>query len=188
MSINAIPEGRVVASMFPMGRRGRDMDYTRQVMSNQLRVDAPANQRRHPAGNISGLANSTCNATPSRASMVLHGRHRADRTVGGAVPTGGLLGGILSEWALGVPEKDLSLPIEPLAAAPLYMSFAPAMMLRYYRHMDRKASIRDGAPLPHLGECPMSTAIESISLDEGFGPTAAAEGRDEPILEAHHLV
>ncbi|MBW8298509.1 MAG: FAD-binding oxidoreductase [Hydrogenophaga sp.] len=30
-------EGRIVASMFPMGRRGRDMAYTRQVMSDRLK-------------------------------------------------------------------------------------------------------------------------------------------------------
>ncbi len=30
-------EGRIVASMFPMGRRGRDMAYTRQVMSERLK-------------------------------------------------------------------------------------------------------------------------------------------------------
>ena len=30
-------EGRIVASMFPMGRRGVDMDYTRHVMSDRLK-------------------------------------------------------------------------------------------------------------------------------------------------------
>ena len=29
-------EGRIVASMFPMGRRGVDMDYTRRVVSDRL--------------------------------------------------------------------------------------------------------------------------------------------------------
>ena len=29
--------GRIVASMFPMGRRGRDLDYTRQVLTDRLR-------------------------------------------------------------------------------------------------------------------------------------------------------
>nr|WP_252192855.1 FAD-dependent oxidoreductase [Rhizobium sp. CSW-27] len=33
-------EGRIVASMFPMGRRGRDMAYTRQVMSERLKMAA----------------------------------------------------------------------------------------------------------------------------------------------------
>lgn len=141
-------EGRIVASMFPMGRRGRDMDYTRQVMSDRLKWMHPQikedirweyfwfgelDMQRHTIPRLYGLAPGVIALTG------LSGR---------GVPTGSMLGGILSEWALGVPEKDLSLPIEPLAAAPLYMSFAPAMMLRYYRHMDRKASIRDGAPLP----------------------------------------
>ena len=30
-------EGRIVASMFPMGRRGRDIAYTKQVMTDRLK-------------------------------------------------------------------------------------------------------------------------------------------------------
>ena len=141
-------EGRIVASMFPMGRRGRDMDYTRQVMTDRLKWLHPQikedirweyfwfgelDMQRRTIPRLYGLA-------PGIVALTgLSGR---------GVPTGSMLGGILSEWALGVPENDLSLPVEPLAAAPLYMSFAPQLMLRYYRHMDRKGSVRDGAELP----------------------------------------
>ena len=59
-----------------------------------------------------------------------------------------MLGGILSEWALGFPEKDLSLKIEPLHKAPLYMSCGPSLTLRYYRAADWVRSKLDGAPLP----------------------------------------
>jgi hypothetical protein len=55
---------------------------------------------------------------------------------GRGVPTGSMLGGILAEWAKGVPDKDLALKIEPLSAAPFYMGFAPQMTLRYYRVAD----------------------------------------------------
>ena len=67
---------------------------------------------------------------------------------GRGVPTGSMLGGILSEWALGVPENELSLRVEPLRTAPFYMSFAPQMTLRYYRVRDWLATKRDGAELP----------------------------------------
>lgn len=141
-------EGRIVASMFPMGRRGRDMDYTRQVMTDRLKWLHPQireeirweyfwfgelDMQRRTIPRLYGLAPGVVALTG------LSGR---------GVPTGSMLGGILSEWALGVPEKDLSLKVEPLAAAPFYMSFAPQMMLRYYRHTDRKGTVRDGAPLP----------------------------------------
>ena len=141
-------QGRIVASMFPMGRRGRDMDYTRQVMTDRLKWLHPQireeirweyfwfgelDMQRRTVPRLYGLAPGVVALTG------LSGR---------GVPTGSMLGGILSEWALGVPEKDLSLKVEPLAAAPFYMSFAPQMMLRYYRHTDRKGTVRDGAPLP----------------------------------------
>jgi hypothetical protein len=67
---------------------------------------------------------------------------------GRGVPTGSMLGGILSEWALDVPERDLSLPVEPLRDAPFYMNFAPQVNLRYYRIRDNVLTRRDGAPLP----------------------------------------
>lgn len=59
-----------------------------------------------------------------------------------------MLGGILSEWALGVPERDLSLKVEPLHYAPFYMSFAPQLSLRYHRALDWVRTRRDGATLP----------------------------------------
>jgi hypothetical protein len=59
-----------------------------------------------------------------------------------------MLGGILSEWAMGVPEKDLSLRVEPLAAAPFYMDYAPKLRLRYFRYADTRAARREGAELP----------------------------------------
>ena len=55
---------------------------------------------------------------------------------GRGVPTGSMLGGILSEWARGVPKEELALKLEPLKAAPFYMSFGPQLTLRYYRVRD----------------------------------------------------
>ena len=67
---------------------------------------------------------------------------------GRGVPTGSMLGGILSEWALDVSEAELSLPVEPLKAAPFYMSYGPTLSLRYFRARDWLAAKASGAALP----------------------------------------
>jgi YD repeat-containing protein len=141
-------EGRIVASMLPMGRRGRDIAYTRMVMSDRLKWLHPQirqeirweyfwsgelDMQRRTIPRLYGLAPGVVALTG------LSGR---------GVPTGSMLGGILSEWALDVPEKDLSLRVEPLHRAPAYMSYAPHLMLRYRRATDWVRSIIDGAPLP----------------------------------------
>ena len=59
-----------------------------------------------------------------------------------------MLGGILSEWALVKPDRELSLKLEPLHRAPFYMSFAPQMQLRYFRFSDMRAARKEGAVLP----------------------------------------
>jgi glycine/D-amino acid oxidase-like deaminating enzyme len=140
--------GRIVASMFPMGRRGRDLDYTRQVMTDRLKWLHPQiredirweyfwfgelDMQRRTVPRLYGLAPGVVALTG------LSGR---------GVPTGSMLGGILAEWALGVPEKDLSLRIEPLRKAPHYMSIMPHVSLRYYRTMDWIKTRLDGAELP----------------------------------------
>jgi glycine/D-amino acid oxidase-like deaminating enzyme len=141
-------EGRIVASMFPMGRRGVDVAWTKQVMTDRLKWLHPQiredvrweflwwgelDMQAKTIPRLYGLA-------PGVAAMTgLSGR---------GVPTGSMLGGILSEWALGLPEKDLSLPVEPLKAAPFYMSYGPKLTLRYFRAKDWLAAKTSGAPLP----------------------------------------
>lgn len=76
-------------------------------------------------------------------------RGGADRTLSGrGVPTGSMLGSVLSEWALGTPESELALKLEPLTAAPFYMAFGPALTLRYYRLRDNLVTRLSGAALP----------------------------------------
>jgi hypothetical protein len=67
---------------------------------------------------------------------------------GRGVPTGSMLGGILSEWARGIPKKDLSLKLEPLTLAPFYMTYGPKLTLRYYRVSDWIKTKFAGVPLP----------------------------------------
>jgi glycine/D-amino acid oxidase-like deaminating enzyme len=67
---------------------------------------------------------------------------------GRGVPTATMMGVVLAEWATGTPEADLALPLEPLTPAPFYMSFAPRLMLSWYRFRDRRLARRGGAHPP----------------------------------------
>lgn len=141
-------EGRIVASMFPMGRRGRDLGYTRQMLMDRLRWLHPQvpeqtqwdyywtgelDMQRHTIPRLYALGPGALACTG------LSGR---------GVPTGTMLGGVLADWAEGTPDADLALPVERLKSAPPYMSFAPAMMLRWYGIQDNFAARRDGVDLP----------------------------------------
>lgn len=141
-------EGRIVASMFPMGKRGRDMAFTRQVMSERLNWLHPQigktvrweyfwtgelDMQRKTIPRLYGLAPGVVALTG------LSGR---------GVPTGSMLGGILADWARDVPADELALPIEPFSAAPAYMGFAPSLALRYYRWRDNRAARHDNVQLP----------------------------------------
>lgn len=141
-------EGRIVASMFPMGRRGRDLAYTRQVMSDRLRWLHP--QIRHDLvwdyfwfGELDMQYR-----TVPRLYGLAPGVVALTGLSGRGVPTGSMLGGILSEWAKGVADTDLSLKLEPLTTAPFYMAVAPQMTLRYYRVADWIKTRMAGAALP----------------------------------------
>ncbi|MCB1381147.1 MAG: FAD-binding oxidoreductase [Alphaproteobacteria bacterium] len=141
-------EGRIVASMFPMGRRGRDMDYTRRVMSDRLKWLHP-----QITGEIRweffwyGELDMQYRTIP-RLYGLAPGVVALTGLSGRGVPTGSMLGGILSEWALDVADKDLSLKIEPLHKAPAYMTYGPHLTLRYYRAVDWLKTRLDGAELP----------------------------------------
>lgn len=141
-------EGRIVASMFPMGRRGRDMAYTRQVMSERLKwlhPELPEEIRWEYFW--FGELDMQYRTVP-RFYDLAPGVVALTGLSGRGVPTGSMLGSILSEWALGKPENELALKLEPLKVAPFYMRFAPKMMLRYYRLRDNISTKLAGAELP----------------------------------------
>ncbi|GES49503.1 oxidoreductase [Rhizobium sp. NBRC 114257] len=141
-------EGRIVASMFPMGRRGRDMDYTRQVMSDRLKWLHPQiKQEIRWEYFWFGELDMQYRTIP-RLYDLAPGVVALTGLSGRGVPTGSMLGGILSEWARGVPEKDLSLKLEPLSAAPFYMNYGPKLTLRYYRISDWIKTKLADVPLP----------------------------------------
>lgn len=141
-------EGRIVASMFPMGKRGVDPVYTRQVITDRLKFLHP--QIKEPIrweyfwfGEL-----DMQQRTVPRLYDLAPGIVACTGLSGRGVPTGSMLGGILSEWALGKPDRELSLKLEPLHRAPFYMSFAPQMQLRYFRFSDTRAARKEGAVLP----------------------------------------
>ncbi|MCC9620309.1 FAD-binding oxidoreductase [Thalassospira sp. MA62] len=141
-------EGRIVASMFPMGRRGVDPAYTRQVMTDRLKFLHPQiTQDIRWDYFWFGELDMQMRTVP-RLYDLAPGVVACTGLSGRGVPTGSMLGGILSEWALGKPEGDLDLKLEPLHKAPFFMSFAPKMRLRYFRFQDARAARKDGAELP----------------------------------------
>jgi YD repeat-containing protein len=141
-------EGRIVASMFPMGRRGRDMEYTQQVMSDRLKWLHPQiTQEILWEYFWFGELDMQYRTVP-RLYDLAPGVVALTGLSGRGVPTGSMLGGILSEWARGVPEKDLSLKLEPLTSAPFYMNYGPKLTLRYYRVSDWIKTKLAGVPLP----------------------------------------
>jgi len=143
-------EGRIVASMFPMGQRGADPDYTRQVLTDRLKFLHPQiSEEIRWEYFWFGELDMQMRTVP-RLYDLAPGIVACTGLSGRGVPTGSMLGGVLSEWALGVPDKDLSLKIEPLHKAPLLMSFAPGLRLRYFRMQENRATRKEGATLlPH---------------------------------------
>lgn len=143
-------EGRIVASMFPMGQRGVDLAYTRQVLTDRLKFLHPDLRETIRWDYFwYGELDMQMRTIP-RLYDLAPGVIACTGLSGRGVPTGSMLGSVLSEWALGVPGQDLALKAEPLHRAPLLMAFAPKLRLRYFRFQDKRATLREGAPLvPH---------------------------------------
>ena len=67
---------------------------------------------------------------------------------GRGVPTGTMMGTVLRDWAMGMRREDLTLPLEPLKAAPLYMKVVPRMFLAATRWQDQRVARREGVNPP----------------------------------------
>lgn len=140
-------DGRLVTSIFVEGRRGGDRAYTESLMRDKLRYLLPQltevdwqyywvgalDMQPKTFPRLFGLAPNVV------ASLGYSGR---------GVPVGTMMGTVLAEWAQGKPEAELALPIEPLRAAPLYMSVAPRVLLPWYRFRDRRLARAGGANPP----------------------------------------
>ncbi len=140
--------GRIVASMIPMGSRGRDVEYTKKLLTDRLKwyhpqLTSDLTWEYFWSGEIDMQP-----TTVPRLYALAPGIVAVTGLSGRGVPTGSMLGGVLAEWANGVRDEDLALKLEPLAAAPFYMAFAPQMALRYFRGRDWLHSKLNGIPLP----------------------------------------
>lgn len=140
--------GRIVASMFPMGPRGRDMDYTRRLMAARLRWLHPQITKDIRWDYLWFGELDMQSRTVPRLYGLAPGVVALTGLSGRGVPTGTMLGGILADWAHGTAEPDLDLRLEPLHRAPLWMAAGPALKLRQMRLHDNIATRLSGAPLP----------------------------------------
>lgn len=141
-------EGRIVASMFPMGPRGRDRTLTHQIMSDRLKWLHPQITEALRWDYLWFGELDMQQRTIPRLYQLAPGVVALTGLSGRGVPTGSMLGSLLSEWALDVPQNQLALKIEPLHRAPFWMGFGPQLTLRWYRSRDWLRSKLQGAALP----------------------------------------
>jgi YD repeat-containing protein len=90
-------EGRIVASMLPTGRRGRDIDYTHNVMSDRLKWLHPQIRQEIRWEYFWFGELDMQRRTISRFYALAPGVVALTGLSGRGVPTGSMLGGILSE-------------------------------------------------------------------------------------------
>ncbi|WP_168878870.1 NAD(P)/FAD-dependent oxidoreductase [Rhizobium sp. P28RR-XV] len=141
-------DNRIVASMFILGQRGRDPAYTKRVMTDKLlwlypQITEEVSWDYYWFGELDMQYR-----TVPRLYGLAPGVVALTGLSGRGVPTGTMLGGILSDWAIGVSERDLDLRIEPLHQAPRWMDYAPSYKLREMRLVDNFMSKRGGIELP----------------------------------------
>lgn len=141
-------EGRIVASMFPMGQRGRDLSLTHNIMSERLKWLHPQIRQDLRWEYLWFGELDMQQRTIPRLYQLAPGVVAVTGLSGRGVPTGSMLGSILSEWALDLPHNQLALKIEPLHRAPFWMGFGPQLTLRWYRSRDWLRSKMQGAALP----------------------------------------
>ncbi|WP_455817295.1 NAD(P)/FAD-dependent oxidoreductase [Pseudomonas cerasi] len=141
-------EGRIVASMFPMGQRGRDLSLTHRIMSERLKWLHPQIRQDLRWEYLWFGELDMQQRTIPRLYQLAPGVVAVTGLSGRGVPTGSMLGSILSEWALDLPPNQLALKIEPLHRAPFWMGFGPQLTLRWYRSRDWLRSKMQGAALP----------------------------------------
>jgi glycine/D-amino acid oxidase-like deaminating enzyme len=141
-------DNRIVASMFLMGPRGRDLDHTRKVMTARLKWLHPQLTEEVRWDYLWFGELDMQYRTVPRLYGLAPGVVALTGLSGRGVPTGTMLGGILSDWATGTPEADLDLRIEPLHHAPWWMKYGPDYKLREMRLVDNLMSRRGGVELP----------------------------------------
>jgi len=135
--------------MFPMGRRGRDLNYTRQILTDRLKWLHPeiAGETIEWPYLWFGELDMQYRTIP-RLYDLGPGMVALTGLSGRGVPTGSMLGGILSEWAMDKPRDELDLRLEPLHRASFIMNYGPSLTLRTHRVVDWLRAKASRSPLP----------------------------------------
>jgi glycine/D-amino acid oxidase-like deaminating enzyme len=141
-------EGRIVATMVSLGRRGPDVEYTKTLLMERLRWFYPEIPQSTRWDFFWRGELDMQPQTIPRLYALGAGALACTGLSGRGVPTGTMLGGILADWAEDKPDKDLALPVERLSKAPAYMSFGPTLRLYWDRVRDGVASLIDRSELP----------------------------------------
>ncbi|PZX18768.1 glycine/D-amino acid oxidase-like deaminating enzyme [Palleronia aestuarii] len=134
--------GRIVASMFPRAFGG--MERMRRLLTARLRFHHPV----LPA-DLDWPVTWTGELDMQPRTIPRLWRLGADAVAvtglsGRGVPTGAVVGQVLTDWVQEVAEDDLALPLEPLAAAPRHMSLSPRLALAGWEIRDRLRERRAG--------------------------------------------
>jgi glycine/D-amino acid oxidase-like deaminating enzyme len=135
-------DGRLVTSIFVEGRRGGDPAGTMKRMSDHLARIFPKLPRLewqfYWFGNVD-LHPATFPQFMDLAPGVTAAMGYSSR----GVPTATVMGRELARHALGADPDELNVPIVKMRAVPQVLSFAPRVLLPYYRLRDRAASWLD---------------------------------------------
>lgn len=140
-------EGRLVTSAFVEGRRGGDVEFTKDLMREKLKWLLPQLTEVDWQYYWLGALDMQPKTIP-RLFDLAPGVIASLGYSGRGVPTGTMMGTVLAEWATGARREGLALPLEPLRSAPFYMNFAPRLFLSWYRYRDRRLARAGGASPP----------------------------------------
>jgi len=140
-------QGRLVTSAFIEGRRGGDVAFTKDLMRDKLKWLLPQLAEVDWQYYWVGALDMQPKTFP-RLFDLAPGVIASLGYSGRGVPTGTMMGTVLAEWAMGARPEDLTLPLEPLRAAPFYMTFVPRLFLAWSRLRDRRLARTGGASPP----------------------------------------
>jgi glycine/D-amino acid oxidase-like deaminating enzyme len=140
-------DGRLVTSAFVEGRRGSDVEYTKKFMGDKLKWLLPQLDEVDFQYYWTGELDLQPKTFP-RLFELAPGVIASLGYSGRGVPTGTMMGTVLSDWAMGLSREDLTLPLEPLRSAPLYMKVVPRMFLAATRWQDQRVARREGVNPP----------------------------------------
>lgn len=140
-------DGRLVTSVFVEGKRGNDIGYTKSLVTNRLKWILPQLDEIDWQYYWYGTLDMQPRTIP-RLFELAPGVVASLGYSGRGVPTGTMMGTVLADWALGTAPEELTLPLEPLTPAPLYMKAAPRVLLSYYRFRDQRTARREGLNPP----------------------------------------